>query len=64
MHSLRAQLGLFRGFWAAGVFSLFERSPEPGELAMDGIAVCDVTLPVAIQFCRQARDTPAENHGH
>ena len=41
MHSLRAQMGLFRGLWAAAVFSLFERSPEPGELVMDGIAVRD-----------------------
>jgi ribosomal protein S18 acetylase RimI-like enzyme len=38
---LLSQLGLIRGLWAAGVFSLYERRPEPGELVMDGIVVRD-----------------------
>ena len=31
--------GLFRGLWAAMVFSLYERSTQESELLMDGIAV-------------------------
>ncbi len=36
---LLANLGFFRGNWAAMIFSLYERKPMPGELVMDGIAV-------------------------
>ena len=36
---LLAKLGVFRGVWAIAVFSLYERTPTPGELVMDGIAV-------------------------
>lgn len=32
-------LGFVRGNWAALVFSLYERTPAPGELVMDGVAV-------------------------
>ena len=32
-------LGLLSGFWAAMVFSLYERQPQESELVMDGIAV-------------------------
>ena len=37
---LLARLGIVRGHWAALVFSCYERKPAPGELLMDGIAVC------------------------
>lgn len=36
---LVSQLGFFRGNRAAAVFSLYERTPKPKELLMDGIAV-------------------------
>lgn len=36
---LLTQLGFIRGYWAALIFSLYERKPKPGELVMDGIAV-------------------------
>ena len=36
---LLSRLGLLRGARALAVFSLYERTPEPGELVMDGIAV-------------------------
>lgn len=36
---LIASLGLFRGNWAALVFSLYERRTTPGQLLMDGISV-------------------------
>lgn len=36
---LLSQLGLLRGNRAALILSLYERSPKPGELLMDGIAV-------------------------
>ena len=36
---LVSQLGIFKGNWAALIFSLYERKPAPGELLMDGIAV-------------------------
>ena len=36
---LLSQLGFIKGNWAALIFSLYERNPEPGELVMDGIAV-------------------------
>lgn len=37
--SLLSHLGFVRGNWAAVIFSLYERTPVPGELVMDGIAV-------------------------
>ena len=37
--TLISNLGLLRGSWAAIVFSLYDRKPQPGELLMDGIAV-------------------------
>lgn len=36
---LVSQLGFFKGNRAAVVFSLYERTPKPGELVMDGLAV-------------------------
>ncbi len=36
---LLARLGVFRGLWAIAVFGLYARTPAPGELVMDGIAV-------------------------
>lgn len=33
------KLGLVRGLRAIAIFSLYERTPKPGELVMDGIAV-------------------------
>lgn len=39
LRQLFSSLGLIRGLRAAVVFSLFERTPKPGELLMDGIAV-------------------------
>lgn len=36
---LISQLGFLRGYWAALVFSLYERKPLPTELLLDGIAV-------------------------
>lgn len=36
---LVAKLGVVRGLWAMAIFSLYERTPVPGELVMDGIAV-------------------------
>ena len=36
---LLGRLGTLRGIWAMAVFSLYERTPKPGELVMDGIAV-------------------------
>ena len=37
---LCSSMGLARGLRAALIFSLYERRPKPGELLMDGIAVC------------------------
>jgi ribosomal protein S18 acetylase RimI-like enzyme len=36
---LVSQLGFFKGNRAAVVFSIYERTPHPGELLLDGIAV-------------------------
>ena len=36
---LLSKLGMVRGFRAIVIFSLYERTPKPGELVMDGIAV-------------------------
>jgi len=39
---LISQLGLLKGNWAALIFSIYERTPQKGELVMDGIAVHSV----------------------
>ncbi len=39
--SLLSKLGWIRGLWAVYLFSLYERTPDAGELVMDGIAVRD-----------------------
>ena len=36
---LLTRLGVVRGLWAIGIFGLYERKPELGQLLMDGIAV-------------------------
>lgn len=36
---LVSHLGFLRANWAALILSLYERTPQPGELVMDGIAV-------------------------
>lgn len=36
---LLTHLGFIRGNWAAVIFSLYERTPLPGELVIDGLAV-------------------------
>lgn len=36
---LQSRLGLAKACWALLIFSLYHRSPAPGELLMDGIAV-------------------------
>jgi ribosomal protein S18 acetylase RimI-like enzyme len=37
--TLVAELGLFKGIWAAMILSLFDRQPKEHELVMDGIVV-------------------------
>ena len=37
--TILSHLGVLRGNWAAMILSLYERTPAPGELVMDGIAV-------------------------
>ena len=37
--ALRRHLGWMRALWAAGVGSIFTRTPQPEQLLMDGIAV-------------------------
>ncbi len=39
--SLLAKLGWIRGLWAMYLLSLYERTPDDGQLVMDGIAVRD-----------------------
>lgn len=36
---LLGKLGVVRGLWSIAIFNLYERTPMPGELVMDGIAV-------------------------
>ena len=39
LFSLAKNLGIWKGLWAAAVFSLYERKPAPGQFVLDGIAV-------------------------
>ena len=58
---LISQLGFIKGNWAAFVFTLYDRTAEPGELLMDGIVVRSVARGLGIgsglldEICSLAR---------